>query len=265
MKSFDILKPNEQNLLKTDIYSCQNCHLDFFIKSFKYCPYCLNSLISQNKTIIKPQVFISPISRDKAYSLINLWVKKDWFIERGLKKHIKNIENLNLIYIPFWLFEINSICKFKGKKGIKNKSKTIYNDSKDSVTVYLKDLISPASSSYIVKNINKFEPWNILNAESIDINNINDEIIEIYNIPPDESFKLLQDEIESCILDKIEAQTNWISQKTKVFQTEFTYIDFKLLLIPIWITSYKYKDKVYNYIINSQNGELTGKKIKSFL
>jgi hypothetical protein len=35
---------------------------------------------------------------------------------------------------------------------------------------------------------------------------------------------------------------------------------FKLLVLPLWISSYKYRGKLYHFMINGQTGRVNGKK-----
>ena len=43
------------------------------------------------------------------------------------------------------------------------------------------------------------------------------------------------------------------------FSTVYDNITFKYLLAPIWLASYKYRDQVYNIVINGQTGKVAGK------
>ena len=47
--------------------------------------------------------------------------------------------------------------------------------------------------------------------------------------------------------------------------TKFSEIKYKHMLLPVWISSYKYRDKVYNFFINGQTGEVQGSAPKSVL
>lgn len=40
--------------------------------------------------------------------------------------------------------------------------------------------------------------------------------------------------------------------------TEFNNITYKYLLLPIWISSFKYNNKVYNFMVNGQTGKVSG-------
>ena len=42
-------------------------------------------------------------------------------------------------------------------------------------------------------------------------------------------------------------------------ETVFSGLTYKYLLLPVWISSYKYKDKVYQFMVNGQTGKVSGK------
>ena len=41
--------------------------------------------------------------------------------------------------------------------------------------------------------------------------------------------------------------------------TAFSKLTYKYLLLPVWISSYKYKEKVYQFMVNGQTGKVSGK------
>ncbi|HEB11175.1 MAG TPA: hypothetical protein ENI06_08190 [Spirochaetales bacterium] len=42
-------------------------------------------------------------------------------------------------------------------------------------------------------------------------------------------------------------------------------ITFKHLLLPIWISAFKFKDKVYRFLVNARTGEVQGERPWSWL
>ena len=45
--------------------------------------------------------------------------------------------------------------------------------------------------------------------------------------------------------------------------TQYSDITFKHVLMPVWISAYRYRDKVYRFMVNGQNGEVQGESPKS--
>jgi hypothetical protein len=69
--------------------------------------------------------------------------------------------------------------------------------------------------------------------------------------------------IASEIFDTIERGCDVVGKIN--ISTKYADINFKLLLFPVWISSYRFKGKEYNFYINGQTGEVLGKSPKSFL
>ncbi|MDD5018591.1 MAG: hypothetical protein PHO15_10905, partial [Eubacteriales bacterium] len=47
--------------------------------------------------------------------------------------------------------------------------------------------------------------------------------------------------------------------------TNYTDIKYKHMLLPVWISSYQFRGKVYNFFVNGQTGEVQGSSPKSAL
>ena len=47
--------------------------------------------------------------------------------------------------------------------------------------------------------------------------------------------------------------------RSLVVTTEFHNITYKYLLLPVWISNFKYNDKVYQFMVNGQTGKVAGR------
>ncbi len=184
------------NFIEVLTFDCSKCSLSFF--SFEkdksnICPYCLNKLIeSKNNTIVITPDYVLPlkIDKDNAYNLIIKWINKDWFIDKRLKKYIRDKNNLNCVYIPFWLYDIKTSTDYKGQKGLKKKNnKILWIPIKENITNDFNDILLLASKSFELNHINEFEPWNIIDIKNFDIKMIDKEKVELYNIKAQDKFQ----------------------------------------------------------------------------
>ena len=41
-------------------------------------------------------------------------------------------------------------------------------------------------------------------------------------------------------------------------RTQYSAVTFKHALMPAWISAYRYRDKVYRFVVNAQTGETAG-------
>ena len=49
------------------------------------------------------------------------------------------------------------------------------------------------------------------------------------------------------------------------YSHQFSNVKFKHILLPVWMSSYSYKNKVYNFMINGETGVVAGKSPVSAL
>ena len=46
--------------------------------------------------------------------------------------------------------------------------------------------------------------------------------------------------------------------------TRYGDVKFKHVLLPVWISAYRYRDKAYRFLVNGQTGEVSGESPKSW-
>lgn len=57
-------------------------------------------------------------------------------------------------------------------------------------------------------------------------------------------------------MEKKKRKADSVSKLT--FNTSYAKVTYKYILAPIWIANFKFKDKLYNIVVNGQNGQIRG-------
>ena len=70
--------------------------------------------------------------------------------------------------------------------------------------------------------------------------------------------------IENIIYSDIRKQVGGDEFRLLSRATNHREIYYKQFLLPMWISNYEYKGKVYEYLINGENGKIYGEYPKSF-
>ncbi len=65
---------------------------------------------------------------------------------------------------------------------------------------------------------------------------------------------LLRGEVDG----KIRAEHRADRTRNVQIQTDYADITYKYLLLPVWISSFRYNDKVYHFMVNGQTGKVSG-------
>ena len=57
-------------------------------------------------------------------------------------------------------------------------------------------------------------------------------------------------------MEKKKRKADSVSKLT--FNTAYSKVTYKYVLAPIWIANFKFKEKVYNIVVNGQTGQIRG-------
>ena len=88
-------------------------------------------------------------------------------------------------------------------------------------------------------------------------------VAERYSIGLKEGWKTAQGTIQSSLRSDISdyVRHHWRADHVEAvrFSTIYSNITYKYLLVPVWLSSFKYKNKVYQFAVNGQTGKVGGK------
>jgi hypothetical protein len=85
-------------------------------------------------------------------------------------------------------------------------------------------------------------------------------LAEEYSIAREDALALCQQEFERQEHSNIAAFLPGDTHSGLAASTEFSHVGSDLCLLPIYVLSYRYKDKVYRFLLNGQTGKLAGDK-----
>ena len=86
---------------------------------------------------------------------------------------------------------------------------------------------------------------------------------EAYQVGLAEGYNTAKQIIDSRIEQSIRRDIGGDQQRVGSVNTQYSDITFKHVLVPVWISAYRYRDKVYRFMVNGQNGEVQGQSPKS--
>jgi hypothetical protein len=64
--------------------------------------------------------------------------------------------------------------------------------------------------------------------------------------------------IDDAIRSLIRKDIGGDEQRIDSVHTQYSDVTFKHVLLPVWISAYRYRNKVYRFLVNGQTGEVTG-------
>lgn len=251
------------------------------------CPYCDTPLVLEkgsNKTIKPRSLLPFKISRDEALTLFRKWILSRWFAPNRLK-HMAMRGQLNGVYIPYWTYDSETETDYRGERGeyyyVTETYTTMENGESVTKTRQVRhtrwypasgrvrrsfdDVLVLAADSLPRSYCEALEPWDLASLVPYQDQYLSGFRAETYKIGIKQGFSLAQDIMAGPIRSDILRDIGGDDQRIHSSDTEYWDIRFKHVLLPIWISSYRFNEKVYRFLINARSGEVQGERPYSWV
>ncbi len=288
------LNENDTSVEKQEIVTikCNSCGaettLDPNIVSDS-CAFCGSNIVLTDGTscsIIKPKSLLPFIvDSKKAFTLFRTWIKKLWWAPSALKKFAKLNKKIAGMYIPFWTYDSNTTCQYRGQRGDNytttetystvvngksvTKTRTVtrirWRSASGSVNNKFDDVLVVATTSLPKKYLEKLEPWDLDSLIPFDEKYLSGFRTESYQVGIKEGFDDAKIKMTKEIKVTVKKDIGGDHQRISKMNTKYNDITFKHILLPVWISAYKFKDKVYRFMINARTGEVQGERPYSWI
>ncbi len=262
---------------------CTSCGAETSIDSkviSAECPFCGTPLVkdkSQMKSLITPSA-LAPfkVKQKEAIDAFNKWMKKLWFLPSKTKEYAKP-DKLQGIYTPYWTYDASTVTSYSGQRGDDYQVNETYTDSNGetknrtvtktrwtsvSGTVYLNfdDILIVGSKSLPQKQVNALKPWHLNELIPYDRKFLSGFKSEGYERDVKQGFESAKSIMEPDIASKIRKDIGGDKQRINSKHIQYNNVTFKHVLLPIWVSSYRFKDKVYRFVVNGQTGKVKGQR-----
>lgn len=253
---------------------CDNCSAETTLGddlASKECPFCSMPLIIQQakiKRMHRPH-YILPfaVEEREAFKAFQAWIKGLWFAPTALKKYAVRNDKLQGVYLPFWTYDCSTTTGYRGKRGKtytvrgeNNSSSTQVRWSSVSGTVfnYFDDVLVVATESLAKNRLYALEPWDLENLKPYDSQFLTGFKTENYQITLRQGFSDAKKRMDSAIRQAIKKDIGGDRQTISQVYTQYDNATFKHILLPCWVSAYRFKGKTYQFLVNARTAEVQG-------
>ncbi|MDO5717862.1 MAG: hypothetical protein Q4P34_02665 [Tissierellia bacterium] len=253
-------------------YKCDSCGAEVVTEettATTFCYYCHNPVILTDRITgeFRPDKVIPfAFSREEAINKFTEWAKRYKYVPKSFYSS-SQLEKMTGIYIPYWLAYSEADVDFEGVGTNINVSSrgdikyTEYNDynimRKGKVNINGIPKIALRKIDHdLLMSIDNYDQTK---AVDFNISYLNGFFSEKYDIEKSD----LEESVENSAQQYAERiaksdlsqydRLNLTKEEVKARLTGWSYI-----LLPVWILTYIYEDKIYIYAVNGQNGESFG-------
>lgn len=269
------------------VFDCQNCGARFMVESDQVkvkCGFCGSSnvnLDAYRKLYIQP-VGIIPfyVSRDEAEQHFRQWIRRGWFHPNKLRK-LAALEDLHGIYIPFWTYDAQTESVWRGEAGyyyyetrmvsINGKmqqqrvQKVRWVFRSGHLNHFFDDVLVVASGGLQQRDLERILPYRLEEVVNFDARLMLGWEAEVYQLEVDRGYQVADQIMDNKIRHMCSAQLGGDTQRNLQISSKKHSQTFKHIVLPVWICSYVFQDKVYHFTINGQTGKVYGQKPLSWI
>ncbi|MEM9160810.1 MAG: hypothetical protein AAGB46_17305, partial [Verrucomicrobiota bacterium] len=109
------------------------------------------------------------------------------------------------------------------------------------------------------------EPWGLENVVKYDEKFTSGFKTESYTVGLEDGFEEAQGLMAPEIKAKIRRDIGGDTQRILTYKVGYQDITFKHLLLPVWLSCYRYQDQLYRFVVNARTGEVQGERPWSFV
>lgn len=252
------------------------------------CPFCGTPQVASKSSVkaIAPQGILPfAITTDAAKSVYAKWLKGLWWAPNDLVRRATMDGCVQGVYLPFYTYDARSDTRYTGQRGedywdterytvmVNGRSqtrtrtvrKTRWYPAQGRVGCRFDDVLVIAAGSLPIKRLATLEPWDLKALVPYRDEFVSGFRSETYAVSLADGFKiadvLMQPTIDAAIRRDIGGDRQSISSK----RTEYDDVTFKHVLLPVWVSAYRYRGKLYQILINARTGELSGDRPYSWV
>lgn len=252
------------------------------------CLYCASPIVASatSQKQIKPKSLLPfKVEKNEARQHFQQWLQKLWFAPTKVKQLSQIASGLKGIYLPFWTFDSKTVSTYSGMRGNYYYVNETYSSTEDGKTVektrevrktrwsYISgtvfenfdDQLSIATTSLSKEKLKALEPWDLENLVPYKDDYLSGFSAQCYEVGLEEGFKAARKDMDSEIRDLIRRDIGGDEQCINAVNSQYNDITFKHVLLPAWISSYKFNNKSYQIMVNARTGEVQAERPYSWI
>ncbi len=275
-KAIQELKNFSEHPSEISSSKCPTCAATFELSEDIHaseCPFCGSAVVNEVSLYrpIKPQALLPfAIEKKKAKELFKEWLKNRWFAPNKLKEYSAEDSKLEGIFIPYWTYDADTFSRYSGRRGDAYYVNESYSENGVSKTRRVERIRWSNVSGDLKKSFddilvmatnslkNSSYKWDLENLVDYSESFLSGYESEVYSIELDTGLKSAKVTMQRHIRNAVKRQIGGDRQEIRSLDSEYFDITFKHILLPIYASAFNFDGKLYSYVINGRNGEISG-------
>jgi hypothetical protein len=269
------------------VFVCKNCGGETVLEGGNIstrCVFCSSPqvVLSDELPGLKPgSVLPFKVTPKTAKKLFATWVSKRFWAPNSLKKKHKMDDKIDGVYVPYWTYDADTYSTFSGTAGnyyyVPQTYSVVVNGRNEMRTrqvqkvrwfpvsgensEFFDDILINDGANMNDSTMKAIEPFDLTMLEAYNPQFLAGFATEKYTQGVVRLWTSVKAGIEKNIRNSVNSQ---ILTRADVvgsinIDSDFKRVTYKHTLLPVWLSSYKFGKKVYQFCINGQTGEVQGR------
>jgi DNA-directed RNA polymerase subunit RPC12/RpoP len=242
------------------------------------CPFCGAKIVAQPRAadpLISPEGILPfVITQKQAAESIRDWISTRPLAPNALKKTAQQ-GRAQGVYVPFWTFDSQTYSRYRGERGehywvtetyrdsegrtqTRQVMKTRWYPASGSIRYFFNDVLVPGTTSVLPHRLDALEPWDLGEIRPYEPAYLSGFKAQRYQIDPGTGFEKAKGIMAGYIHSMVCRDIGGDVQRVHWIETDHSHKTFKHLLLPIWVSAYRYEGRVYQVVVNARTGEVQG-------
>lgn len=240
------------------------------------CVFCGSKLVTEIKEegLMPEGVIPFKIEKLTAKKNIKRWVKGKFYAPSVLKKSLK-LEKIKSLYLPYFTYDSATETQFTCQVGHyyyvtrRRNNKTVrerrirWHRESGQINEFYDDILVHASTKVDEKLINRMHSFDLESLMPYHKGYVVGHTAERYGTSLMDGWRVAKNYVKQDLTNKVRHRVGGDQVKGISLSTHYDQVKYKHILLPIWLTHYYYKEKLYHVYINGQNGRVVGSYPKS--
>ncbi len=279
---------DEAEEVQQKFFRCKNCGAEVATdpgqRSY-VCAFCDSTYVvefSPEQTGRKEPEFVLPfvITPERGLELFQKWIASNHLFRPGDLRTARIEEKLKGVYLPFWAFSMLAESQWRatiGEHWYRTETYTVIENGK-SVTKtrrvqetewwelsgnhhnYYSGYLVSASRGLPQAEADRIKPFQLAALRRYSPAYLAGWLCEEYSIDRETAEQICRMEFNRQEEASIRAFLPGDTYRNFAANTQFSQVNEDLILVPLYVLSYRYRDKLFRFMINGQTGKVEGDK-----
>jgi hypothetical protein len=246
------------------------------------CPFCGAPIVAEacsHKSIRPHSLLPFAVTKQQAVTCFRQWASRLWFAPSQLARDCERAA-IHGTYLPAWTYDSDTFSEYTGQRGDDYTETETYTTVVNGQTVMQTRMVTKtrwtfvsgrvdnrfdnilvmASLSLPRRELDDLQPWDLQNLTPYGDQYLSGFVAESYQITLPQGFETARQIMDPVIRCSVERDIGGNHQRISSLNTQYANIAYKHLLVPTWMSAYRYGQKIYRFLVNARTGKVRGER-----